>query len=260
MRLTCVAPQSRVSLNVTLNAVAHAFCNIAHRHRPQYHSHDAAPQATVDLKLPYLRPWLRLALVNRQIRFATRDAATRPVAQGLRQPAVARDVPVSGKHSVTGGSAYEAVAWRAVQRAAWAAVRPYGKALVARKGRDESPSRKTGETLMPAYFIAELDIHDRAGFGAYVAAVGPVLEQFSAKYLVAGPKGGVVEVLEGRWNPKKITLIEFPSKDRALEFFRSSEFRRVVGLRHNSAETNLVLVEGVEADMQRPTAWASPSP
>lgn len=112
---------------------------------------------------------------------------------------------------------------------------------------------------MSAYFIVDLDIHDRAGFSAYAAAVGPVLEKFGAKYLVAGPKGDAIEVLEGDWAPKKLTLIEFPSRDRALEFFRSSEFREVVGLRHNSARTNLVLVEGVEADMQRPAAWASPS-
>ncbi len=110
---------------------------------------------------------------------------------------------------------------------------------------------------MPAYVIVELDIHDRAGFSAYAAAVGPVLEKFGAKYLVAGPRGEAVEVLEGDWTPKKLTLIEFASKARALEFFRSSEFRQVVGLRHDSATTNLVLVEGVEADMQRPTAWGS---
>ena len=112
---------------------------------------------------------------------------------------------------------------------------------------------------MPAYFIVDLDIHDAAGFSAYVAAVGPVLEKFGARYLVAGPKGDAVEVLEGNWTPKKITLIEFPSKDRALKFFRSSEFREIVGLRHSAARTNLVLVEGLEEVMQRPAAWPSPN-
>ena len=74
-------------------------------------------------------------------------------------------------------------------------------------------------------------------------------------YLVAGPKGDTVEPLEGDWAPKKITLIEFPSRARALEFFSSSAFRQVVGLRHDAARTNLVLVEGVDADRQRSTAW-----
>ena len=49
---------------------------------------------------------------------------------------------------------------------------------------------------MSAYFIIELDIHDAAGFSAYVAAVGPVLEQFGARYLVAGPRGDAIDVLE----------------------------------------------------------------
>jgi hypothetical protein len=39
------------------------------------------PHATVDPKLPYLRPWLRLALVIRQIRSTTWDAVTWPTAQ-----------------------------------------------------------------------------------------------------------------------------------------------------------------------------------
>jgi uncharacterized protein (DUF1330 family) len=48
--------------------------------------------------------------------------------------------------------------------------------------------------------------------------------------------------LEGDWAPKKITVIEFPSRARAKEFFGSPEFREVVGLRHKSAKTNLILV------------------
>ena len=50
-------------------------------------------------------------------------------------------------------------------------------------------SRREREVTMPAYFIIDLDIHDPAGFSAYVSAAGPVLEKFGARYLVAGPKG-----------------------------------------------------------------------
>ena len=95
---------------------------------------------------------------------------------------------------------------------------------------------------MPAYFIVHLDIREPTGFQAYARAVGPVLEKFGARYLVAGEAGNVVEVLEGDWAPKKITVIEFPSRARAKEFFGSPEFREVVGLRHKSAKTNLILV------------------
>jgi uncharacterized protein (DUF1330 family) len=98
---------------------------------------------------------------------------------------------------------------------------------------------------MPAYFIVDLDIRDRVGFHAYARAVEPVLKKFGARYLVAGQVGEAIEVLEGDWMPKKLTVIEFASKARAKEFFGSQEFREVVGLRHKSAKTNLVLVEGL---------------
>jgi len=68
---------------------------------------------------------------------------------------------------------------------------------------------------MPAYFIVDLDIRDRVGFQAYARAVEPVLKSFGARYLVAGEAGKAVEVLEGDWMPKKLTIIEFPTKARA---------------------------------------------
>ena len=79
---------------------------------------------------------------------------------------------------------------------------------------------------MPAYFIVDLDIREPTGFQAYARAVGPVLEKFGAPYLVAGEAGNVVEVLEGDWAPKKITVIEFPSRARAKEFFGHLSFER----------------------------------
>jgi uncharacterized protein (DUF1330 family) len=82
---------------------------------------------------------------------------------------------------------------------------------------------------MPAYFIVDLDIRAPISFQAYARAVGPVVEKFGARSLVAAEAGNVVEVLEGDWAPRKITVIEFPSRARAKEFFGSPEFREIVG-------------------------------
>ena len=46
--------------------------------------------------------------------------------------------------------------------------------------------------------------------------------------------------------PKHITLVEFPSKAWAKEFYASSEFRDIMEIRRRSAKTNLVLVEQPE--------------
>jgi uncharacterized protein (DUF1330 family) len=66
---------------------------------------------------------------------------------------------------------------------------------------------------MPAYFIVDLDIREPTGFQAYARAVGPVLEKFGARYLVAGEAGNVVEV-GGRLGSKEDPVIEFPSSAR----------------------------------------------
>ena len=67
-----------------------------------------------------------------------------------------------------------------------------------------------------------------------------VIQKYGGRYLV---RRRAVEVLEGEWNPERLTLIEFPSKARAKKFYDSPEFREIVGLRLRSATTNLVLVE-----------------
>lgn len=95
---------------------------------------------------------------------------------------------------------------------------------------------------MAAYFIVDLDVHDAAGFDEYVRVVSGVIEKYGGRYLV---RREAVEVLEGGWKPKRLTVIEFPSKARAKEFYDSKEFREIVHLRHRSARTNLVLVEGL---------------
>lgn len=96
---------------------------------------------------------------------------------------------------------------------------------------------------MPAYFVIELDIHDPGGFDEYARAVSGLLPMFGARYLV---RRQPVEVLEGEWQPKRLTVVEFPSKARAKEFYASREFRDIMAIRHRSAKTNLVLVEQPE--------------
>lgn len=100
---------------------------------------------------------------------------------------------------------------------------------------------------MPAYFVIDLDIHDPSGFKQYWHRVDRIIEKYDGRYLVAA---SAVEVLEGHWQPKRLTVIEFPSKARAKEFYESKDFREIVHLRLNSAKTNLVLVEGLEAEAE----------
>jgi uncharacterized protein (DUF1330 family) len=57
-------------------------------------------------------------------------------------------------------------------------------------------------------------------------------------------RGGKTEVLEGDWKPKRIVVLEFESAQRARDRLNCKECREPRKMRHRTARTNMILVEG----------------
>jgi uncharacterized protein (DUF1330 family) len=94
---------------------------------------------------------------------------------------------------------------------------------------------------MPAYIIVEIDIVDPVGYEEYKKLAGATVEKYGGKYIV---RGGKTEVLEGDWKPKRIVVLEFESAERAKEWLNCEEYREPRKMRHRTARTNMILVEG----------------
>ena len=95
---------------------------------------------------------------------------------------------------------------------------------------------------MAGYVVAQvLGVKDQAGFDEYRSKVAATIEQYGGKFLV---RGGEVQVLEGDWRGRPV-VIEFESAARAREWYDSAEYRPLLELRKASAETQLIIVEGV---------------
>ena len=94
---------------------------------------------------------------------------------------------------------------------------------------------------MSGYVIVELDVTDRDGFAEYAKLVPSIIEVFGGKYLV---RGGKQETIEGDWNPKRVVVLEFESVERAKEMFESKEYAPVAAIRHRTAKSNVIIVEG----------------
>ena len=62
---------------------------------------------------------------------------------------------------------------------------------------------------------------------------------------LATVRGGKTEVLEGDWHPKRIVVLEFKSAQRAKEWLNCEEYREPRKMRHRTAKTNMILVEGM---------------
>jgi uncharacterized protein (DUF1330 family) len=94
---------------------------------------------------------------------------------------------------------------------------------------------------MPAYVIADIDVEDPVKFEEYKKLSAPSAAPFGAKYLV---RGGKVEGLEGAWLPRRFVVIEFPTVEKAKEWWNSQSYGDAKAIRRSCARSNFILVEG----------------
>ena len=94
---------------------------------------------------------------------------------------------------------------------------------------------------MPAYVIAETDIHDPEQYGKYTAAVPETLAANGGRFVA---RGGELAVLEGDWEPKRLVILEFDDLEAVKRWFESPEYQEVKRLREGAATLRVVAVEG----------------
>jgi uncharacterized protein (DUF1330 family) len=95
---------------------------------------------------------------------------------------------------------------------------------------------------MPAYLIADIEVTDPVGYEEYKKRVPAIIAAHGGRYLA---RGGASEVLEGTWRPKRSAIIEFADLASLKAFWESPEYRPLRELRARSANSNLVVIEGL---------------
>jgi uncharacterized protein (DUF1330 family) len=95
---------------------------------------------------------------------------------------------------------------------------------------------------MAAYVVVDIDVHDPDRYEAYKRLAAPTVEAHGGKYLV---RGGAAEILEGEWQPKRFVVLEFPTEEQAKEWWSSEDYAPAKKIRHETANTNMILVQGV---------------
>ncbi|MCG8432671.1 MAG: DUF1330 domain-containing protein [Gammaproteobacteria bacterium] len=96
---------------------------------------------------------------------------------------------------------------------------------------------------MSAYCLFDnVEVTDLAKLEEYKTRVAPVVEKFGGRYVVLG---GEFEVTEGDWSPAFPVMIEFPSLEKAREWYGSEEYRELKALRLSASKANAVFMEGL---------------
>ncbi|MBW8638246.1 DUF1330 domain-containing protein [Hoeflea sp. WL0058] len=94
--------------------------------------------------------------------------------------------------------------------------------------------------MTKAYWIARVDVRDPERYKDYVAGAKPAFERYGARFLA---RGGAFEDLEGP-NRGRNVVIEFASKQDALDCYNSPEYTEARAIRQSVADAELVIVEG----------------
>jgi uncharacterized protein (DUF1330 family) len=103
-------------------------------------------------------------------------------------------------------------------------------------------SNKT-ENGVPAYFIAEVDIHDMNGFKPYAEQFASTLEPFGGQLLSFG--ASIVPVEGIKETTARAAIVVFPSAQASRDWFASPIYRKIAPLREKSASTRAFSVDGL---------------
>lgn len=95
---------------------------------------------------------------------------------------------------------------------------------------------------LKGYWIAQVDVTDTDGYGAYTVANQKAFGTFGARYLV---RAGRYEVKEGDARTRHVVL-KFPSYDAALACYQSPEYQGAKALRMGKADIDLLVIEGYD--------------
>lgn len=78
-------------------------------------------------------------------------------------------------------------------------------------------------------------------YAQYQAGFGPVFTEYEGR--VVGFSEDAV-ILEGEWAASRTVIIQFPSREAALEWYQSDAYQELIATRQSASIGDLVLIDG----------------
>src|SRR5262249_16074120 len=104
------------------------------------------------------------------------------------------------------------------------------------------PGMEKETTLMAAYVVVDIEVTDPTGFQEDLNVAGPMVAKYGGRLLAAGP---AATMLERTWQPKGVTLIQFPTVQPAQQGHQRPRYRPPKQVRRRAAKCNVVLLKGI---------------
>jgi uncharacterized protein (DUF1330 family) len=97
---------------------------------------------------------------------------------------------------------------------------------------------------MSAYMVAQIQIDDPEEYQKYLEGFLPIFEKHGGELLATSRHQSAV--IEGEWAYPHTVIMKFPSMEAARSWYDDPAYTALATHRHRSAQTNLVLVEGID--------------
>ena len=93
-----------------------------------------------------------------------------------------------------------------------------------------------------AYVLVQVDVTNAQQYSEYAKLTPGIVEKFGGRFLA---RAGRTVTLEGTPARSRVVVVEFPSFERAQDYFNSQEYQAAKKLRAGAATAQFVLVEGM---------------
>jgi uncharacterized protein (DUF1330 family) len=93
-----------------------------------------------------------------------------------------------------------------------------------------------------AYVVYQGEVTDPERYDDYKTRAAASIVAAGGRYLV---RGGDVEVLEGEAPAGRTVVLEFPTMQAALDWYRSDEYTEIRKMREGAARARMYAVDGI---------------
>ena len=93
------------------------------------------------------------------------------------------------------------------------------------------------------YFVVTIyfdNCDDLKAYHEYIKAVQPIVEKYHGRYLTRSEN---ITALNVDWEPDRVILIEFDTKEQLDMCFSSEEYQEISSLRENSVTSKAIVLE-----------------
>ena len=94
---------------------------------------------------------------------------------------------------------------------------------------------------MPAFFVAEVEVTNPAGYEPYRVLAGASIAQYGGRFVA---RGGKTELIEGRPEPQRVVIIEFADAAAVRRWYNSPEYQKALPIRLANSRGRAFIIDG----------------